>query len=61
MRSTLRERAEAARRELERVRPGSWRAAEPVETSEGRAVVEYSSDWQRLMGKLFQDCEGEAE
>src|SRR5262249_34020643 len=53
VRAELNERVEAARRELERVRPGAWRAGEPMETTEGRGVGEFVSDGQRLIGKLF--------
>ena len=53
----LSERVEAARRELEFVRPGAWSAGEPAMTGEGRAIVEYTCDGGRVIGKLFADVD----
>jgi len=59
VRETMSERVESARRELERVRPGAWRALAPVETTEGRAVVEFVCGDTRLIGKLAGAADGE--
>lgn len=60
MRETLTGRIEAARLELAALRPGAWPASVLEASAERRAVVEYRSAGERVIGKFREDGSGEA-